>query len=221
MNRYLPLVCLLASVPTTAAAAPDHGPCSQAELRPVLDQQVPTQGLLLCQLAYDANTAQVCLDSFESLAQMVQRAIALANQTVGESPSESQDSTGPRLLGEHQWKTGTLHARQTFTGPAILSDTYRLEVENTGEHLPVEVRGHVCFFAPTGRPAAPAQAFAITRNAPRFDHTFSDVSGLVPVVVLSQPPTQRGPKYRIRGNSGEEPRLIANARALAAGKTAQ
>ncbi len=163
----------------------------------------------------DASRARTCVDTFDRLSAEVAHAIALANTTV----SDGGAKTEPRNLGEDQWKVGTLPAERTFAGPAILSDSYRLEVERTGGTARNHVRGSVCFFDHNGREAAPAKDFTISHEQSYFSQTFTQVAGLVPVVVLSNPAGANGHRYRIRGTSGGEPASITQAREAVHGQT--
>jgi hypothetical protein len=182
------------------------------------DKNGPKIAKGICQLLNkdDAAKAKKCVDDYEKNKAKVEQVINKYNQGVGDSPSK----VGPRGLGEGQWKTGTLLAQRTFAGAPVMSDTYRLDLVRTGGKANKALQGKVCFLDKDGRSAAPTASFTIDRKRSSFSKTFSNVAGLIPVILLSKPWGFNGHQYKIKGASGGEPKVVQQARKRASGANA-
>ncbi|MCA9637431.1 MAG: hypothetical protein KC420_15500, partial [Myxococcales bacterium] len=174
---------------TLGAAAPASAanPCTSEWLKfkSFFDANGPKIAKGICQIFNkdDAAAAQKCVDDYERAKAQVDATIVKYNGMAG----DSQWKVGPRGLGEGTWATGTLLAQRTFAGPAVMSDTYRLELERTGGKAKKAMTGTVCFLDERGEVAQAPATFTIDRGAPRFERTFQGVAGLTPVILLSKP----------------------------------
>jgi len=156
----------------------------------------------------DQQKAEKCIADYEKTKSAIDNAITKINQNVGDSSLK----IGPRGLGEHHWKRGDLRAQRTFIGPAIMSDSYTLDVERTGGGAKSTINGKVCFLDKDGNQAK-VRNFTVSRSSAKVNLKESGVAGLAPVVLLSTPFSPfAGHKYQIRGNSGGEPKIVKDAR---------
>ncbi len=195
----------------SGAAHANAGACQSewVKFKSFFDKNGPKIAKGVCQLfsGDDAAKAQKCVDDYEKNKAKVDQLINKYNNTAGDSAWK----TGPRGLGEDQWRSGTLIAQRTFAGAPVMSDTYRLELIRTGGKASKAMRGTVCFLDKDGRAAASAD-FSIDKRRTSFSRTFNKVAGLTPVILLSKPLGSNGHKYKIRGASGGEPEVVKKAR---------
>lgn len=200
-----------------AQSAQAGHPCTSEwmKFKSFFDQNGPRVAKGICQLFNkdDAAAAQKCVDDFEKAKAKVDETILKYNAQAGDSSMK----IGPRGLGEGTWATGTLLAERTFVGPAVMSDTYRLQLERTGGKAKNTMKGTVCFLDESGQAAVPAVSFSVDPNNTRFDRSFNGVAGLTPVILLEKPFGTNGHQYRIHGQSGAEPAIVAQARKAQAG----
>ncbi|MEZ4448046.1 MAG: hypothetical protein R3B09_01120 [Nannocystaceae bacterium] len=209
----------LAATMTFAAATSAHAgnPCTSEwmKFKSFFDTNGPKIAKGICQLFNkdDAAAAQKCVDDYERTKAKVDETITKYNAQAGDSSAK----IGPRGLGEGQWATGTLLAERTFAGPAVMSDSYRLQLERTGGKATNQMKGTVCFLDDQGNAALAPVSFAVDRNNVRFDRTFTGVAGLTPVILLEKPFGLNGHQYRIHGQSGAEPAIVAAARKVQGG----
>lgn len=159
----------------------------------------------------DPQKAEKCLADYEKAKAEIDKAITKVNQTAGDSGFK----VGPRGLGEHDWKRGNLRAQRTFIGPAIMSDSYTLDMERTGGKAKSTINGKVCFLDKDGNQRKVRQ-FTVSRSSAKANVKESGVAGLIPVVLLSTKFNPlKGHNYQVRGNSGGEPKIVKDARAVA------
>lgn len=200
-----------------AATAQAGHPCTSEwiKFKTFFDSNGPKIAKGICQLVNkdDAAAAQKCVDDFEKAKAKVDQTILKYNKEAGDSSLK----IGPRGLGEGQWATGTLLAERTFAGAPVMSDTYRLQLERTGGKAKNAMKGTVCFLDDQGNAALPAESFTVDARQSRFDRTFNGVAGLTPVILLEKPFGTNGHQYRIHGQSGGEPAVVAAARKAKAG----
>lgn len=212
-------ICAAAALSLGAPGEAAAGnPCRSEwiKFKDFFDHNGPKIAKGICQLVNkdDAAAAEKCVSDYEAAKAKVDATINKYNAQTG----DSQWKIGPRGLGEGAWLTGTLLAERTFAGPPVMSDTYRLELRRTGGKANKPMKGTVCFLDADGQAALPPATFAIDAGRPTYDHTFADVAGLTPVILLEKPIGTNGHKYTIRGASGGEPEVVRSARKTAAGQ---
>jgi len=203
---------LALAVPATAQAG---NSCTSewVKFKSFFDKNGPKVAKGICQLFNkdDVDAAKKCQEDYEKAKAKVDATIHNYNSKVG----DSQWKVGPRGLGEDTWLTGTLLAERTFAGAPVMSDRYRLEFKRTGGKEKRAMTGTVCFVDADGKVDS-SQSFSIDRSRTSYDRTFTGVAGLTPVILLKKPWGTNGHQYTIRGSSGAEPAIVAQARKTAA-----
>lgn len=218
MAAVLAPICAASALLLVAPVSAQAGnPCTSEwiKFKHFFDQNGPKVAKGICQYFNkdDVAAAKKCITDFEAAKAKVDATINTYNGKVG----DSQWKVGPRGLGENQWLDGTLLAERTFAGPPVMSDKYRLEFQRTGGKARNTLQATVCFLDERGNSALSPVLFSVDRNHTQYDHTFSGVAGLTPVILLKKSWGFDGHKYKIRGNSGAEPEIVSKAREAGTG----
>ena len=218
MFRNAITVTVTASILTLAGAAQASNPCTSEymKFREFFDKNGAKIAKFGCNLANgkDPAAAQKCLDEFTKITQKASDLIVKANQATG---GDSNLTIGPRPLGEAVWKTGALQGQRTWVGVNVASDTYRVQMERTGGKAKSTVSGTVCFLDEKGD-AVKTDKFTVNPSSPSFDRTFTDVAGLLPVVLLSMPlDLFNAHQYKISGTRGAPPQVVIDAQQIVGG----
>ena len=217
MLRNAVTITLTASILSVAGAAHAASPCTSeyVKFREFFDKNSAQIAKFTCNLVNgkDPAAAQRCVDDFNKIAQKASDLIVKANQATG----DSNLTIGPRSLGEGVWRTGALQAQRTWVGVNVASDTYRVQMERTGGKAKSTVSGTVCFLDEKGD-AVKTGNFTVNPGQPIFDQTFTDVAGLLPVVLLSMPLEPfNAHQYKISGTRGGVPQAVIDAQQIVGG----
>lgn len=162
----------------------------------------------------DKNAANECIANYEKAKEEIESVIKTYNE------DSDEGKIGPRGLGTERWYTGKLLAERTFIGLPVFSDEYTVEFKGDGGENKNPYTVEICFVDPIdGSNVIEPVRKEFTNNSGSWKQTFKGVYGARPMVYLenSKVSATKAHRYKLYGEEGGEPQIIADARKLLSG----